>query len=137
MTSQTCDPSAETSAWLMFFENNPAPSCIVETADSVILAVNIAFSCLFGYSAQEASGLPLSRIFSDADWRRFAQQSEHAVVPSQHPGTWQQQHKDGSLLYATVSASSITHQGRRCRLLIFNDVTDLHQSPLFRIQLGR
>lgn len=109
---------------------------MVTRADGVVLHWNRGAESLYGWTAEEALGLPLRTLPAA---QREAQQAWLARVLFDGDGTAEalRQRRDGSLLYVDVTARAVAQDGDAVLLLAEKDVTRLKVDRDARAMEGR
>ncbi len=106
------------------FENNPSPLFVVDEQSGKFLDVNKAAIDLYGHTREEFLAM-------DASGIKLAGINERNIGTSGLPdsgaarqGIWGHQRKNGTIIQVEITASNIIFEGRRCLLLISNNVSD-------------
>ncbi len=107
----------------LLFDSNPNPMWVYDLATLEFLAVNEAALDVYGYTRDEFLAMTIKDIRPSEDVpaleRRLREGTDLDV-----PSTWRHRKKDGSLIEVEVRSSEIELGGRRCRLVLVNDVTE-------------
>jgi len=127
-----------------FFEANPLPCCVFDTADLRVLAVNAAAVQHYGYSREEFTAMTL-RELSPPEERAAFLEGLHANAPAEHTlRTWTHITKNGQLIDVDVVWAPLELNGNSVRLAIFRDITEKlalqaaqHQEEIRRLLLER
>jgi PAS domain S-box-containing protein len=107
------------------FKTNPLPSFIYEVDSLRFLEVNDAALKYYGYSSEEFLKITLLDLHLPEDGellkKAIAKNKTHTIsaVPN-----WRQVNKNGEVLLADVSASSLLYNGINARLVVVNDMTE-------------
>ncbi len=114
---------------------------LIDTESKAVLESNAASTQLFGYSAAELFGLTLydlcthDRASVDANCERITRLGRYSV------GRRRYRRKDGSLLDLELSASLVSHGGRKVIDIVFRDVGEAVRTEarleMYRIELER
>lgn len=109
----------------LLFDANPSPMWICDEETLAFLAVNEAAVRQYGYSRDEYAKMTLKDIRPVADvpmlLKAVKEQRGRLVEKG---GLWRHRKKDGSMIYADVTLSSVNFDGRAARLLLAHDVTE-------------
>ncbi|MCQ8182407.1 PAS domain S-box protein [Methylomonas sp. SURF-1] len=109
------------------FDHNPAPMLIYERGSLAMVAVNDAFTALYGYSQQEVVALKLTDFYPEAQKQAIADLSA-SLHGFAYVGEWQHIRKDGSLIDIIVRSHDIEFSERHCRVAVITDITELKQA---------
>ncbi|MEX2459255.1 MAG: PAS domain S-box protein [Actinomycetota bacterium] len=108
----------------LLFESNPNPMWVYDLQTLEFLAVNEAALQAYGYSRDEFLARTIKDIRPEEDvpglMKRLAGEEGSLDVPSQ----WRHRKKDGTVVEVEVRSREIELGGRRCRLVLVNDVTE-------------
>jgi hypothetical protein len=109
------------------FDISPQAMWVFDIETLRFLAVNNAAIRSYGYSRDEFLAMTVKDIRPAEDVAALIDEVATAI-PDQagyRPrGQWRHLHKDGSLIYAEVSANDIDFEGRPARIVLVIDVTD-------------
>jgi PAS domain S-box-containing protein len=109
------------------FEVNPQAMWVFDLETLRFLAVNSAAIRSYGYSRDEFLAMTIKDIRPPEDMPALLKDIA-MVIPEdggyRPRGQWRHLRKDGSLIYAEVSANDIDFEGRPARLVLVIDVTD-------------
>ncbi|CAD6879069.1 hypothetical protein [Methylomonas albis] len=109
------------------FAHNPAPMLIYERSTLAIVAINDAFTALYGYSQDEALALVLTDLYPDEQKQAIAQ----LIVGLQgyaNTGEWRHIRKDGSVIDIISRSHDIQFSERTCRVAVITDISELKQA---------
>lgn len=109
------------------FEHNPAPMLIYERGTLKLVAVNDAFTALYGYRADEAQHLLLTDLF-DATQRPKIIELAAKLRGFANTGEWQHLRKDGSAVPVVVSSHDIIFAHHSCRVVVITDIGELKRA---------
>jgi PAS domain S-box-containing protein len=104
----------------------PLPICLIDPADYKLMQANIAALKLFDIDEGEARGFDVRTFFAEEDLNARIERllvSGRAGVPVE----FRLQRRDGSFIWALVSAATIQFQGRPALLIGIQDVTARHK----------
>ncbi|WKJ89252.1 PAS domain S-box protein [Methylomonas montana] len=111
------------------FAQNPAPMLIYECGSLALVAVNDAFTALYGYSQDEALALRLTDLYPeqqrDAITMLAARLQGYANV-----GEWRHILKNGSVIDIIGRSHDIRFSDRSCRVAVITDITELKQAEV-------
>ncbi|HZX76229.1 bifunctional diguanylate cyclase/phosphodiesterase [Lysobacter sp.] len=110
----------------LLFERNPLPFWVFDVETLAFLEVNDAAVATYGFTREEFLRMSILDI-RPAEYTREVLQDleEHRRVAFEDVRVWVHRRKDGRLLEARVHATDIEFRGRRCRLVLSEDVTEL------------
>lgn len=109
------------------FAQNPAPMLIYERETLAMIAVNDAFSALYGYSQDEALTMQLTDLYPETQKQAIA-----ALAAGLHGyanvGEWQHTRKNGSIIHVLIRSHDVIFSERTCRVAVITDITELKQA---------
>lgn len=106
---------------------------IVIDADDAITRSNLAACSLFGYSKDDLTGTPLSRIIcgpQTSKTERFAQSLEAIGANDEADSRFQARHRDGSTLYVHLALIEIETEGRSSFIATIRDQTEQRRQEI-------
>ncbi|HEY8927597.1 MAG TPA: PAS domain S-box protein [Mucilaginibacter sp.] len=111
------------------FDDSPNPMWIFELSDLRILKVNKAAIGHYGYSEKEFLSMGIDDLRSPEDRDRLSTYISGDAAPKHKPtrnlaGVWKHVKKNGEELYAEIISNTIKYEGRDCRIVVANDVTE-------------
>ena len=117
----------------LLFENNPHPMWLIDGERVAFLAVNDAAVRNYGYTREEFLRMTIREIRPPEDVPalcKFLKEMgrQHSYGEVIRIGTWRHRRKDGSLLFAEITVSAVSFQGRLAWLVLADDVTERHQA---------
>ena len=112
----------------LLFENNPSAMWVFDEASLKFLEVNHAACLLYGYSREEFLAMTVSDIHPPGEIFEIIDAAELPEVPARPAGVWCHLKKDGSPIFAQISASATQMDGRRAALAVIHEVTELKQT---------
>ncbi|WP_051306834.1 PAS domain S-box protein [Desulfomicrobium escambiense] len=112
----------------VFFERNPAPMYIYNRENLDLVAVNEAFTSLYGYDAAEASRLRLTDLFVADEVDAVTSMFGGLQGFVRFPGTWHHRRKDGSVIDVTACSHDLPWGGLSCRAVVITDITEARQA---------
>jgi len=107
----------------LLFDSNPNPMWVYDLATLEFLAVNEAALEVYGYTRDEFLAMTIKDIRPPEDVPALEKRLEEGTeldVPSQ----WRHREKDGTVIDVEIRSREIELGGRRCRLVLVNDVTE-------------
>lgn len=107
------------------FRLAPVPMAIAALEGFLLLAVNDAFLAATGYDADEAIGRDATQLWlfnSSSERNQITQKLEGSVLVRNLE--MQLRAKDGRLIDCLTTADTITLNGQRCVLSVFQDITE-------------
>jgi PAS domain S-box-containing protein len=111
----------------LFFEHNPNPMWVCDTASLAFRAVNDAALHQYGYSREEFLTMTISDIRPAAEQRQSTSLSPASEDPLL-PAVWRHQRKDGSELYVEITGQKLIFEGRPAELILAQDITQRRRS---------
>jgi PAS domain S-box-containing protein len=107
------------------FYTNPMPMWIYHKSSYRFKEVNDAAILKYGYSREEFLSMTIMDIRPEEDISKVKQsvkqvQTDYLI----HHDTWRHLKKDGTLIYAEITAHHITHNNEPAVLVLINDVTE-------------
>jgi PAS domain S-box-containing protein len=118
---------ASEARYRVLFESVPLPMWVHDVETLAFLAVNEAAVRHYGYSRREFAALTLH----DVQLPEPRAATDPSANAGSSPGdtiTWRHVKKDGTLTTVEVKAHDFELEGRRARLVLANDVTQLRQT---------
>jgi len=116
----------------MLFEENPLPMLSYDRASLQIVAVSNAAVASYGYSREEFLGMTIKDIRPPADVPSLLRhlEVEGRLTRSGYSGPRQTRHqyKDGTIIDVEVSGDDVTLGGRKCRIVLCQDVTERNKA---------
>ncbi len=109
------------------FAHNPAPMLIYERGSLAMVAVNDAFSALYGYSQEQAQTLKLTDLYPDEQKQAIADLAA-GLRGYANIGEWRHVRRDGSTIDIISRSHDITFSERNCRVAVITDITELKQA---------
>ena len=108
----------------LFFQRSPVPILVWDTESSRIVDINNRAEALFGFERKDFIGKPVEELVHPAERSRLAAYLERSPGELNRSGPWRLQPRDGRLVYAEATSSSIELDGHSMRLVHLSDVTD-------------
>ena len=105
------------------FENNPLPAWVIDNDTFTFLDVNRAAIDHYGYSYREFLSMTAIEIRPDDEKDRFFN-LDRSRKQSGREGLWKHKKKDGTIIHVEVNTVEITFEGKQCKLVIVNDITE-------------
>ena len=106
------------------FEHNPSALCVMDTETRKFLDVNIASVNQYGYSREELLTMNVYDILCADDIERLNELDKQEPNGLNSKKIWKARKKDGTEIYAEVTSSDIVFDGKKCRLVLSNDITE-------------
>jgi PAS domain S-box-containing protein len=117
---------AETDNYKQLFYRNPLPSWIYDIENMRFLEVNEAAIQHYGYSKEEFLELSLFDIRPLEDRESFSLLFEQAKLQSiNRHRKLRHLTKKGKVIYVDVYTNDLMYTGKKCRLVVINDVTEI------------
>lgn len=111
----------------LLFEGNPHPMWVVDPETLAFLAVNDAATRHYGYSREEFKRMNLREIRPAEDVPalvEFHQRTAEQNSSMPTAAVWRHRKRDGSLIYAEVTANPVQFEGRSALLVLAHDITE-------------
>jgi two-component system, cell cycle sensor histidine kinase and response regulator CckA len=108
----------------LLFESNPAPMWVYEVGTLAFLAVNHAATAHYGYTAEEFLGMTLRDIRPPEDVPELLADTRIPTETLHTDGPWRHRKKDGTIIFAEITAHPIQFGNAKARLVMANDITD-------------
>jgi len=109
------------------FENNPMPMFVIDLESLRFLAVNMAATRHYGYSAREFSGFTLSTLTqgtNSVDVDRAFRSEERTF----EAGEWRHVRKDGEIIDVQLTAHTLMFGGKTAKIVLANDITERNRA---------
>lgn len=110
------------------FDGSPVPMWIFDRETLRFLAVNRAAVKHYGYSIQQFKQMTIKDIRPAFENERL---QEHIVTkhyPHDNKDNWVHIKSNGEHITVSLTASNVYFKGRRCRLAVVNDITEMLQA---------
>ena len=116
----------------MLFEHNPQPMFAYDRATLRIVAVSDSAVASYGYSREEFLTLTIKDVMPREDHESLERFLE-TTVGGEHPGfveaePWRHRYKDGTTIDVEVSGDDLDLDGRSCRILLCQNVTERNKA---------
>jgi PAS domain S-box-containing protein len=116
----------------MLFEHNPQPMFAYERATLRIVAVSDSAVASYGYSREECLTLTIKDVMPREDHESLERFLE-TTIGGEHPGfveaePWRHRYKDGTTIDVEVSGDDLDLDGRSCRILLCQNVTERNKA---------
>lgn len=125
----TAKLSTSSQTFIKAFRNNPAAMAMIRDEDGRLFEINQAFSRLVGYTRREAVGRTMLElnVFEDISQRQAI------LLELQNKGFVAEREvrfhtKDGSTRLGMFSIENLELSGKKIRLMVINDITELRQA---------
>ena len=128
----------------LLFEHNPLPMLVYDRATLRIVAVSNAALASYGYKREEFLAMTVRDLTPDDDLaglNAFLESNLDVERPGLLTSMRRQRCKDGHVIEVDVTADDLDLAGRRCRIVLCQDVTERNRATAelvaAREQLGR
>ena len=113
------------------FEDNPHPMWIYDAKKLRFLAVNNAAIQNYMYAREEFSAMTIDQIHPPEEVESL---KKHLEAPQQSGPrrVWRHRRKDGTILYADLTARPMMFHGHKAQLVVASDVTAVSYTHLSR-----
>ncbi|HUH03457.1 MAG TPA: EAL domain-containing protein, partial [Kofleriaceae bacterium] len=108
----------------LLFELSPFPTWVFDTGTLRFITVNQAMLASYGYDRAELMDMLVTDIRSREEADRFKTFLAGWGDREGKAGVWQHRRKDGSPLWVEISTHNLNLDGRACRLVIANDISE-------------
>jgi two-component system cell cycle sensor histidine kinase/response regulator CckA len=105
------------------FDNSPLPKWVYDVGTLRFLAVNETAVRAYGYSRDEFLGMTIKDIRPPEDVPRLVSDIQN-LTADDRIGVWRHRKKDGTEFDAEIHAHTFEQDGRACRLIVAQDVTE-------------
>ena len=109
------------------FDDNPVAQVVYELDGGTVLAVNLAFVQLLGYSNDEVIGKPIGLAIANNQHHRLKANLKQLMIESSvatFRGVWRYKHRNGHFLDLEVVSQKITYANLTSRFISLQDVTE-------------
>ncbi len=110
------------------FENNPCALVVIDIATTRILSVNRAAILQYGYDMDDFLSKELYEFLPQDEHIRYNESKDEFISGADYKGNWRVLKKDGSVSWAEITSTDILFEGKQCRLVLANDITDKLES---------
>lgn len=110
------------------FELSPSPSWVYDTETLAFVAVNDAMSAAYGWSREELLRMDVFDIRDPEEGEHFARALKEWEGRGGRAGTWKHRRRDGRTMWMEIHTHPLSLDGRPCRMVIANDITDQRQA---------
>jgi two-component system cell cycle sensor histidine kinase/response regulator CckA len=108
------------------FDNSPLPKWVYDVETLRFLAVNETAVRAYGYSREEFLRMTIRDIRPPEDVPRLMRDLQEVTIDDRI-GVWRHRKKDGTEFDAEIHAHTFDQDGRVCRLIVAQDVTERRQ----------
>ncbi len=115
----------------LLFERNPQPMAVYDRETLEFIAVNDAMVASYRYSREELigmSGLDLVVVEDVPSVREYLVSHPGLTPPGAGWKGWHHRRKDGTIIEVETASDNLTLDGRECRLVLFQDVTERNRA---------
>ena len=132
MRSTLCEIAASELQMELLFEHNPQPMWVYDRATLEILAVSNAAIASYGYSREQFLAMSATDLRAPEDvptlldFLQTADGRQRLGFSAADP--WRQMRKDGSVIEVEITSDDLIFQGRECRIVLSEDVTDRNRA---------
>ncbi len=117
------------------FDANPAPLFVYARDDLRFLAVNQAAVDACGYSMEEFRRMSVPEICPPEDLMTLRAHLAKDRPPREQAGLWRMRRKDGAIIDVEVTSHELAFDGRACRLVLAQDITERRRAEAERARL--
>ena len=108
----------------LLFEDNPHPIWVFDVDSLRFLAVNNTTIQNYGYSHEEFMSMSIMDIRPPEEIPVLMDTIAHLGPSMDKTGVWRHIKKDGTMIYAEVTAQKINFDGKNARLILAQDVSE-------------
>lgn len=110
------------------FDGSPVPMWIFDRVTLRFLNVNPAAIKHYGYSFQQFRQMTIKDIRPAREQNRLEEHIHTKQYNHENKENWTHIKNGGDEIIVTVTASNVYFKGRRCRLAVINDITEMLQA---------
>jgi PAS domain S-box-containing protein len=117
----------------LLFEHNPQPMLVYDCDTLQIVAVSNSMVARYGYSREELLAMTIAQLRPPEDLPDFLARQEE-LRQQDSPGlatptrTWRHRFKDGTIIDVEITSDNLTLDGRACRIVLCQDVTERNRA---------
>jgi PAS domain S-box-containing protein len=108
----------------ILFQNNPMPMWMYDIENLTIIDVNEAAQIHYGYTRAEFVGMSILKLRPEEDVPLLLETQKEDKKGIKFNGIWRHLKKDGTLIKVNITSYTINYEGRNCRLILSQDVTE-------------
>ena len=108
----------------LLFEDNPHPMWVYDLDSFRFLAVNNAAVRNYGYSHDEFMSMSILDIRPPEDVHSLLESISHFDPAQNRNDVWRHRKKDGTIIYAEVTAKQLDFDGKHARLILAQDISE-------------
>jgi PAS domain S-box-containing protein len=108
----------------LLFDCTPLPKWIIDLEEYRFQVVNEAAVKHYGYSREEFLSMTAVDIRPESEREKFLNFNRTFPAQDQNIGIWKHQKKDGTIIDVELSVQNVLYNGKKCRLVVVNDVTE-------------
>lgn len=120
---KTADLLEEKEKYRRLFENNPLPMWVYDPQTLGFVAVNNAAVVKYGYSREEFLKMTLKDIRPEEDIPLLIENIRKSSSEYERSGHWRHQLRNGELISVEIASHGIEFEGKPCRMVMANDIT--------------
>lgn len=114
-----------TQQYQTLFDGSPVPMWIFDQSTLHFLKVNQAAIQHYGYTMQQFRQMTIKDIRPTYEHKRWEEHLHTTHHQYQNRENWIHTKNGGEEINVTVKASNVFFKGRRCRLVVINDITEM------------
>lgn len=107
----------------LLFDSNPSPLFMIDKEDLRIIAVNDEAARLYGYSKEELLDLKITTVRKKGDLASQQERFNRNLAEASNLEVAKHVRKDGTEMFAQITAHDIEFEGRQVRLSMITDIT--------------
>ena len=121
----------------LLFDSNPLPMWVYELETLRFVAVNNAAVIKYGYSAEEFMSMTLKDIRPTEDVQMLIRNVQETSDDYERTSGWRHLLKDGTLINVEIVSHGLEFDGKPCRMVMANDITQRVADEQEIIKLNR
>lgn len=114
---------ADKDRYRLLFESNPLPMWVYEPESLRFVTVNNAAVIKYGYSAEEFLSMTLKDIRPVEDVPALIKNIESSSDDYERTSGWRHLLRDGSIINVEIVSHGLVFDGKHCRMVMANDIT--------------
>jgi PAS domain S-box-containing protein len=121
----------------LLFEGNPLPMWVYELETLRFVAVNNAAVIKYGYSQEEFASMTIKDIRPVEDIQMLIDNVQSSTGDYEKTSAWRHLLKDGTVINVEIVSHGLEFDGKQCRMVMANDITQRVADEQEIIKLNR